>query len=179
MVTTRAGEADPRDVSPDLGIQSTPGSSTDLQGQVAALTQLVTNLVLREEQRRAEPNPTAQTANALTQMTAAVSALARVAQQPRAPDSASDDLFLPLEPPEDPIIGIVVADPRFATLFDLESYRLTNRRRQVSAIQIAGLTKRAQELRPRISKLFDGRGALEIIPFLIRLKEVVFLKEWY
>jgi hypothetical protein len=118
MVTTRTGAADPSDGSPDLGIQSTPDPTTDLQGQVAALTQLVTSLVLRDEQRRAVPDPTAQTANALTQMTAAVSALARVAQQPRATDSASDDMFLPLEPPEDPVIGIVVADPRFASLFD-------------------------------------------------------------
>ena len=66
----------------------------------------------------------------------------------------------------------MVADPRFESLFDLESYRLVNRRRQVSATQIAGLTKRAQELHHRISKLFDGRGALGVNPFLIRLKEV-------
>jgi hypothetical protein len=164
MVTTRTGAADPSDGSPDLGVQNLPSPTTDLQGQVAALTQLVTSLVLREEQRRAGPDPTAQTANALTQMTAAVSALARVAQHSRDPDPAPDDLFMPVEPPEDPVLGIVVADPRFSSLFDLESYRLNNRRRQVSARQIAGLTKRAQELRTRISKLFDGRGALEIIP---------------
>ena len=172
MVTTRTGAVDPSEGSPEPCGPSTPDPTTNLQGQVAALTRLLTNLVLRDEQRRAETDPTTHTANALTQMTAAVTALAQMAQQPRAMDHTPEDLGLPLETPEDPVLGIVVADPRFESLFDLESYRLVNLRRQVSAAQIAGLTKRAQDLLPRISKLFDGRGAFEIIPFLIRLKEV-------
>jgi hypothetical protein len=44
---------------------------------------------------------------------------------------------------EVPVPEITTADHRFQPLFDLESYRLTNRRAAVTAIGISRLTKRA------------------------------------
>jgi hypothetical protein len=73
---------------------------------------------------------------------------------------------------EVPVPEITAAYPRFQPLFDLESNRLTNRRATVTARCISRLTKRAGEIRPRITTLFSGRDSLYIIPFLSRLREV-------
>ena len=174
MVTTRTGSGpgENSDPDPELGAADSPAHSS-LHEQVAALTQLVTSMMVRDDGRRGDPSPEIQTAQALTQMTQAATALTRVVRDTQTTaDGVGDDLFDPLESPEESFEEIAVANPRFAPLFCLDNYRLNNRRRTVTAKQVSGLTKRAQEMRPRFTCSFDGRGTLELFPFLARLQSV-------
>jgi hypothetical protein len=165
MVTTRNGPPGSSGAPPDQSGDNTP---VPLQDQVAALTQMVSELLARDQAQSSQPDSAAQTAMAMTQMTEAVSALARAAQSPSRQDyEPVEDLFLPVEPPETPVDEIVVANTRFASLLKIESYRLANRRRSVTTRKVTVLTKRAREIRPRISKLFDGRDTLELTPFCV------------
>jgi hypothetical protein len=181
MVITRAnptseteGGLDAQGNAGDHLMSSMPPNA-DLAQRVEQLTSLVERMLDRDVTRSRQEDQVVQTATALTQMTEAVTRLTRVAarREPDRPDQGDeDDDEEELDDPELPVAAIVAADPRFQALFNLDTYRLTNRRSKVTARGVSQLTKRAGELRPRMTKSFTGRDGLEIIPFLTRLREV-------
>jgi hypothetical protein len=181
MVITRANPTP--DIITDSDTQGNAGDTTvsgpappvDLSQRVEQLSSLVEQLLAREVNRNRQDDQVTQTATALTQMTEAVAHLAQVATtrgQTADYEGDEDDGANDMDYQEGPVPEITAADPRFQPLFDLESYRLTNRRAVVTARGISRLTKRAGEIRPRITTLFSGRDSLYIIPFLSRLREV-------
>ena len=181
MVITRANPTAETDIG--LDAQGNAGDhlmnamppNVDLAQRVEQLTSLVERMLDRDVTRSRQEDQVVQTATALTQMTEAVTRLTRVAAR-REPDGADqgdeDDDAKDLDELELPVAAIVAADPRFQALFNLDTYRLINRRSKVTARGVSRLTRRAGELRPRMTKSFTGRDGLEIIPFLTRLREV-------
>jgi hypothetical protein len=83
----------------------------------------------RDVSRALQEDQVVQTANALTQMTEAVTHETRVTTR-RGPDGvvADDegDDENEMDDPEVPVTLIFAADLRFQSLFNLETYRLTN-----------------------------------------------------
>jgi hypothetical protein len=191
MVITRAnptseteGGLDAQGNAGDHLTSSMPPNA-DLAQRVEQLTSLVERMLDRDVTRSRHEDQVVQTASALTQMTEAVTRLTRVTTR-RGPDGGvtddDDDEENEREDPEVPVAVIVAVDPRFQSLFNLENYRLMNRRPKVTARGVSRLTKRAGDLRPRMTKSFTGREGLYIIPFLTRLREVmrrVCLRAWF
>jgi hypothetical protein len=181
MVITRAGPTSETegglDAQGNAGdhLMSSMPPNADLAQRVEQMTSMVERMLDRDVTRSRQEDQVVQTATALTQMTEAATRLTRVAAR-HGPDGADqgdeDDDGEELDDPELPVAAIFAADPRFQALFNLDTYRLTNRRSKVTARGVSQLTKRAGELRPRITKSFPGRDGLEIIPFLTRLREV-------
>jgi hypothetical protein len=94
-------------------------------------------------------------------MTNAVERLARHAGTDRTEDCEEVERADPVAP-EEAVTDILAADPRFQPLFRSEAYRLTNRRSRVTAREVARLTRRSNEVRPRIIRLFAGSTVLEV-----------------
>jgi hypothetical protein len=137
--------------------------NADLAQRVEQLTSLVERMLDRDVTRSRQEDQVVQTATALTQMTEAVTRLTRVAAR-RGPDGADqgdeEDDEEDQDVPELHVAAIVAADPRFQALFNLDTYRLANRRSKVTARGVSRLTKRAGELRPRMTKSFTGREGM-------------------
>ena len=181
MVITRANPS--TDTDPGSDAQGNAGDHLadihapipDLTLRMEQLTNLVERLIARDADRSRQEDQVVQTATALTQMTEAVTHLAKVTYE-RGTNGAGleddDDTADGTDDPETPVAEIIAADPRFQPLFKLETYRLTNRKTRVTSRGVSRLTKRAGEIRPRMTKSFSGRDILEIIPFLSRLREV-------
>jgi hypothetical protein len=105
-------------------------------------------------------------------MTNSVERLARHAGTDRTENSEEEVERADQVAPEEAVPDILAADPRFQPLFRSEAYRLTNQRSRVTTREVARLTRRANEVRPRIITLFAGSTVLEVTPFLLRLRKV-------
>jgi hypothetical protein len=134
-------------------LMSSMPPNANLVQRMEQLTSLVERMLDRDVTRSRQEDQVVQTATALTQMTEAVTRLTRVAAR-REPDGSGignrDDNREELDDPEIPVAAIFAADPRFQALFNLDTYRLINRRSKVTARRVSKLTKRAGELRPRM-----------------------------
>jgi hypothetical protein len=106
---------------------------SNLEAQVEALTRLLSQLVARDTERRAQDDQAIQIADAIALMTNAVERLARNAATDRTEDSDEE-----VERP-DPV-ATEEADPRFQPLFRSDAYSLTNRRSRVTTREVARLT---------------------------------------
>jgi hypothetical protein len=124
--------------------------------------------VARDTKRRAQEEQAIQTADAIALMSNAVERLARNTATDRTEDSDEEVERADPVSTEEAVPEILVADPRLQPLFRSEAYRLTNRRSRVTTREVARLTRRANEIRPQITRLFAGSAPLEFIPFLLR-----------
>jgi hypothetical protein len=146
----------------------------DLTSQMRALGAAVALLVDRERERVPErPTETpAETTRALELMAQAMSHLSTRVRDGRDAGSGSDGEVLATEERGAEVPEIRVADPRFHSLLSVHSYLLTRRSPHVLPRQVARLSKRAVELRPRLGTSFGGRSPLAVLPFLQRVREI-------
>jgi hypothetical protein len=173
MATRRRTLATGRGRPGDQGSVDREGASqnefNDLKSQLSALTSTVAALVARD-QDRSDPGPDdGGSAAAIDRLAQAMARLARVDDR--------DEEWLPdsdhgPEPELPEVAEIEVADPRFASLLDVSTYRLYVRTARVAPKEISKLYKRATELRPRLGKAFSGCDAMDVLPFLSRLQEI-------
>jgi hypothetical protein len=105
-------------------------------------------------------------------MTNALAALSTRATRSNGAGSDEDDEFNASADPKDVVPEMRVADPRFASLLLVSTYLLSRRSPVVLPRQVAKLSKRAAELRPRLGNYFDGTSPLAVLPFLQRVREI-------
>jgi hypothetical protein len=145
----------------------------ELTMQMQSLGAAVAMLVDRERERTPERSePPVESTRALELMAQAMSHLSTRLPHGRDAGSGSEgddgqDGARGADVPE-----IRVADPRFQCLLSVRSYLLTRRNPKVFPRQVARLSKRAVELRPRLGTPFEGKSPLAVLPFLQRVCEI-------
>jgi hypothetical protein len=159
-----------RGIATTRGTTPAPVSNVaDLASQVRALTSTVTALVDRERSRE----ESAESSRAVEIMAQAMARMTSQLTHGRGTDSESEGEGPdPGNAEELSIPDVRVADPRFKVLLSIEPYRLSRRGTQVLPRDVAKLSKKAAELRPRVGRYFGGSPPLAVLPFLQRVREI-------
>jgi hypothetical protein len=143
-----------------------PSPLEELTAQVKELSETVAALSSRDSERASHES------SSVVELLA--KSLSQVAERrsPRAGSESDDDVIEPADDCDNLVSDIRVADPRFRSLLSVATYRLARRRHRVLAREVSRLAKKAAELRPRVTKLFSGIVPLDVLPFLVRVREI-------